>query len=473
MHRLLAIFALALCSIGQAAGATGSIDSFIAREMAQSGAPGIAYAVVENGEIAKIGTRGVEDRDTGKKVTGDTQFLIGSLSKSFTALAIMQLVEAGKVELDAPISRYLGSFADGPAQSITIRQLLSHTSGYSTLQGNYSHQDRSNAPDELARQVERDAAEAPAYPAESRYEYSNRNYQILGRLVEVASGQDFASYVSANILRPIGMDHSFVSDGAVHPEMATGYAPWFTGKRAISPNQTHRSVAPQGGIVSTARDIARYMQVMMNGEDDVLSAAGKAQMMQPANAAAPNYGFGWVVDPGDGSVGHSGTSPGYETLANMIPAEQKAVVVLLNSGSGTGFGENAALQNGITALALGLDQNGEPSRWQQKALFVSLVLIPLLFLASMAWAWRKRAELRAKAKSGPFGLFSLWFPLVPTLAMVWIVFGLVPGLFGVSMNTLRQFQPDLVLALVACAATGLLWAVFRLALAYIGKRRSA
>ena len=209
---------------------------------------------------------------------------------------------------------------------------------------------------------------------------------------------------------------------------------------------------------------------MMNGEDDVISAKDKATMMRPASAASPFYGFGWFVDTEKGTVFHSGSSPGIETLATMVPAEKKGVVVLVNAGSGIGFGETMDLRNGIAARALGLDYAGEGSRWQQKAVFIALALLPFVFLSSMVWAWFHRDALRAK--SGPFGLFSLWFPLLTTLGIAWTFFYLIPRLFGLSIGTLRVFQPDLALTMVATAATGVMWAVFRLGVAYSGANRA-
>jgi hypothetical protein len=132
-----------------------------------------------------------------------------------------------------------------------------------------------------------------------------------------------------------------------------------------------------------------------------------------------------------------------------------------------GFGETAELTNGITATALGFDYDGEGSRWSQKALFIGLVLLPVIYLLSMVWAWRSRAEIRAK--SGGFGLFSLWFPLLTTLAAAWVILWLVPKMFGSPLGNLLLFAPDFGLALVFTAAFGVLWAVFRLGVAYTGE----
>jgi CubicO group peptidase (beta-lactamase class C family) len=435
--------------------------------MPASGVPGLAYAVVTGDEVTETGAHGVVEIGDDREVTADTPFPLGSISKSFTALAVMQLVEAGEVDLDAELGQYLEGFSGRAAGAVTIRQLLSHTSGFSTLQGNASHTDSTGGRDELERLVDRLAEANLAYSPGERWEYSNTNYQILGRLIEVVSGQEYQTYIATNILEPVGMENSFVGDGEVHEEMATGHRPWFGTKRPLADNTTHRGTAPQGGVVASANDMALYMQMMMNGEGDVLSAEGKTQMMSPASAASPYYGFGWYLDPPNGTVWHSGLVPGAEALATLVPSEREGVVVLVNANSGLGFGETTQLRNGITATALGLDYNGEGSRWSQKALFISLVVLPFIYLLNMIWAWRHRDEIRAK--SGSFGMFSLWFPLLATLVAAWVILWLVPNLFGSPLDNLLLFAPDLGLALIFTAAFGVLWAVFRLGVAYTGK----
>lgn len=472
MRPFLAVLVLGLSAL-PAGVPEGSIEDFIDIEMPASGVPGPAYAVVSDGEITAVGAHGVVKSGSDREVTLDTPFLTGSISKSFTALAVMQLIEAGEVDLGTEVSQYLDSFSGGPAGAITVRQLLSHTSGFSTLQGNASHTDDTGGKDELARRVGGIAEVNPAYEPGERWEYSNTNYAILGRLIEVVSGQEYQAYVAANILEPVGMEHSFVADGEVHESMATGHRPWFGTKRPLAENATHRGTAPQGGIVASANDLALYMQMMMNGEDDVLSAEGKALMMRPVSNVSPFYGFGWFVNTSNRTVWHDGSSPGFETLATMVVTEKKAVVVLVNASSGLGVGETAQLRNGITARALGLEYGGEGARWPLTTLFIGVVLLPIIYLTSMIWAWRRRAELRTKLKSGAFGLFSLWFPLLTTLVAAWVIFSLVPRMGGLPLDTLRLFQPDFALTLIASAVGGFLWAVFRLGVAYTGKTPEA
>ena len=444
----------------------GSIEDFVESEMPASGVPGLAYAVVADGEIT-VGVRGTIDTGSDQLVTPDTPFLIGSITKSVTALAVMQLVEAGDLELDAELSQYLAGFSGSTAGTITIQQLLSHTSGFSTLQGNVSHTDATDGQDELERRVDALSEVDPAYAPGELWEYSNTNYEILGRLVEVVSGQEFQAYVEANILEPVGMENSFVADGEVHDSMATGHRPWFGTKRPLSENRTHRGTAPQGGVVASAEDVALYLRMMMNGEDDVLSAEGKALMLRPASDTSWFYGFGWFVDSDNESVWHDGLSPGFQSLATMVPSERTGVVVLVNANSGVGFGDTTQLRNGIAARALGFDYDGEGSSWSLKALFLSLVLLPVFYLVSIVWAWRYRDVIRAK--EGVSGVFSLWFPLLTTLAAAIVMLWLMPKLLGAPLATLNLFQPDLGLVLISGAILGVLWAVFRLGVAYTGK----
>ena len=169
MWQLLAALAVGIGVAVPASVPEGSIDDFIDAEMPASGVPGLAYAVVAGDDIGPVGARGVVESGTDDAVTPDTPFVIGSISKSFTALAVMQLVEAGEIDLDGEVSQYLDEFAGQPAGEATIRQLLSHTSGFSTLQGNASHADATGSQDPLAARVDEVAQLTPAYEPGERW----------------------------------------------------------------------------------------------------------------------------------------------------------------------------------------------------------------------------------------------------------------------------------------------------------------
>ncbi|MEJ5868457.1 serine hydrolase domain-containing protein [Pseudokineococcus sp. 5B2Z-1] len=449
-----------------AEGVARAVEEVVAAELDASGAPGVAWAVVLDGEVGPAGAAGVARLGDDERVTPATPFALGSITKGVTALAVVQLVEAGDVDLDAPASRYVASLAGGPAADVTVRQLLSHTAGFSTRQGSPG---RGGAEDDLERRVARLAAAGPARAPGERWEYSNAGYLVLGRLVEEVSGRTYQRYVTEEVLRPLGMDDSFVADGRTHDVMATGHRPWFWTKHPLPEDGTDRAGAPAGGVVASARDVARYLAAMVDGEDDVVSARGEALLTSPAGGASPWYGLGWSVDSDRGTVWHSGSTPGVETLATMVPAEGRAAVVLVNAGSGVGVGETTVLRDRVTAAALGLAEVDAGPRWPRSLLFASLVLLPVGYVLSAAWAWRHRDAIRAKR--GPAGVLSIGLPLLTTTAGAWVVLDLVPRLLGTTVATLGLFQPDLALVLVAGAATGVLWAVLRLGIALTGPGR--
>ncbi|MEM8935648.1 MAG: serine hydrolase domain-containing protein [Pseudomonadota bacterium] len=447
-----------------------STEDFVAAELRAAGAPGLAYVAVDNGAITAHAYGQVRAGGS-EKVSPHTRFVIGSISKSFTALAIMMLVEAGAVDLDGKVSQYLDVFQERPTGKITVRQLLSHTSGYSTKQGNDTHTDETDNGDDLQRQVAQIAAWSPAHTPDARWQYSNANYIILGVLIERVSGETFASFIESKILDPLGMEQSFVADDGATVTFAVGHQPWFGGKRPFEYKRTARVTAPAGGVVSTASDLGLYLAMMLNDADDLISAKSKAAMMRPASAASPFYGLGWYINTDNGDAYHGGLSPGIETRATLSREENKGVVVLINANSGIGFGVNTALLYGVSAKALGRDFENRENLWGPRSLFLMFAILPVLFVLGIIRLGFDRQGLYAK--TGAFGAFSLWFPVGITLALAWTCWRLIPLLFGTPLNTLALYQPDFVLTLIATAASGVIWAVLRIGLFYVGKPAGA
>ena len=254
--------------------ASHAVADVIERELPASAVPGMSYSIVDHGRVVESGERGDRHVERSEAVGPHTTFLIGSISKSFTALAVMQLVEAGKVELDAPIARYLGVFAGKPGGAATVRQLLSHTSGYSTIQGNRSQTDVATDKDALRRRVAQLARVTPQSPPGTEWTYSNANYQILGRLMEVSSGVHYATYVETNVLAPAGMADSYVHGAQDRAGMATGHRPWFGRKAPLRANMTgawigrrHRLELARHGALSRHHDEREGRHSQRLGED--------------------------------------------------------------------------------------------------------------------------------------------------------------------------------------------------------------
>ena len=233
--RLASVAALALVAavVSPAAAAVpdgptlARMDRVIEDGMGSSGMPGFAVAVVSGGDV--VHARGFGDAGGGRRVTPQTPFVLGSTAKSFTALAAMQLVDAGRLELDAPARRYVPEFrlADQrAADRITVRQVLQQTTGLPETAGGPVVR---SAADGTALEALRELGDAsPAAAPGDAFEYSNGNFILAGLIVERASGQPYGEYVQRHIFAPLGMRNSYVAlDAAQRAGLATGHRYWF------------------------------------------------------------------------------------------------------------------------------------------------------------------------------------------------------------------------------------------------------
>ena len=203
------------------------IDSWVRAAMRKAPIPGLAYAVVQGDQILHLQAFGSAD-DSGRPVTPQTPFVISSVTKTFTALAIRQLANAGRLDVEAPVQRYLPWFrvADPAASArITVRMLLEHESGFSTADGNQSYLDdpRYTLTDLVRKCATIRLQHSPGTP-----EYSNINYLVLGQIIETLSGQSYDDYVQRNIFTPLAMRHTYTDQAAAtRAGLTTGYRPWY------------------------------------------------------------------------------------------------------------------------------------------------------------------------------------------------------------------------------------------------------
>lgn len=331
-----------------------ALDAYIETQMRDLKIPGLALAIVRGDQIEYVRGYGVAD-DTGRPVTPQTPFLVASLSKSFTALAVMQLVEAGKIDLEAPVQAYLPWFqtADKEASArITVRHLLHHTSGFSEVEGALRNLDRSPAEDALEKSVRAlSNARLNAAPGE-RYEYSNTNYDILGLLIQTVTGIPYETYIEDNIFAPLQMRSSYTSlEKARAGSLSTGYVSFF----GLTANYDRfmpysRTVVPSAGLFSSAEDMGHYLLVHVNEgrhpqSAALISPAGLTELHSPGVPIndTVQYAMGWITWPflqlnaakssdGDApfAVSHGGAGANFRSMIVMVPDLQLGVVVLIN-----------------------------------------------------------------------------------------------------------------------------------------------
>ncbi|MEW5871462.1 MAG: serine hydrolase domain-containing protein [Chloroflexota bacterium] len=313
----------ALASPSQAGADFEAVDAYLRAEIDELRIPGLEMAVVYKDEVLHLGGFGAADA-AGSAVTPQTPMVIGSVSKGFTALAVMQLAEAGKIDLEAPIQEYLpwfslsdskGDIPAGAWKQIHIRQLLNQTSGISEYTGANSWSSREAGDDALENTVRAfDNFPLVHAPGEA-FEYSNANYQVLGLIVQAVSGQSYEAYIQEHIFDPLEMHHSYALAGQA-PELASGYRFWF-GQPFPAPGLPYpRAHAPSAMLASCAEDMGHYLIAQMNGgkygDVRILSEQGMAELHSPAADFGNDnrYAMGWVVTP-EGALFHNGETPGF------------------------------------------------------------------------------------------------------------------------------------------------------------------
>ena len=439
------------------------MDAYLAANFPRAGAPGLAVAVVDAGGVRYL-------RTFGDCPDADAPFVVGSLSKSFTAVAVMQLVEQGAVDLDAPASRYAPGY-DVPDE-VTVRSLLNQTSGF-------------GAYDSLA-----EAADGELGETFGAFSYANANYDLLGRVVEGASGEDYACYLDEHVLEPLGMASTTADPARAEAlGMVPGHRDWFglpvaDGFRHAQGDGAWGGPA-SGYVVSSVRDMASYLRMYLNGGMGdgarVLSADSVRRMFLdrvPDPEGDTYYGMGWTSfswDDGELVLSHDGQVENYTASMCLLPERGIGIVALSdandNAGGNIRFFD---LVGGVVSVAIG--GTGQPMddawtwAWRQRVdvLYASALLLavsPLL----LTGRWRRRLSAACRGGVAPIvRARSLRMLLVRGVllhvALPACILAL-PFVWGVPWRDLLTFSPDVSTVLLASAGLLVVAGAVRLAAA--------
>ena len=438
---------------------THELDTWFDSQMRDAGVPGAAMVVVRDGRVVDTHVYGVAD-DAGNPITPSTPFVIGSLTKSMTALAILQLVDAGKVTLDATLATSLPESGIGQApgtSAITIRQLLDQTSGFSTADGLAPLSTPATSLDQRVDQLAKATLVSP--PGET-YHYSNANYLVLGRVVEVASEMPFADYLHAHVFDTIGMADATASNLPSGVTMA--HRLWF-GRAPSNQPLWRADMVPAGFVSSSADDLARYLLAQLGEIPAGVTQASLDAMHQGVAATGlpdQRYGFGWV----DGKLGdarivsHSGSTTDMASIAVLVPARHLAVAIVMNAT--TTLYETLHKPDTIglatTALLLGQDPPGTI-----QLLYPAFSLLSLAIVAIIAYGITRqvRAQRRpahasqvvapgtrsARAKGVVVLGYRLYVDIVVPLAIV----VLAPASFATDWSVMARIDIGQVLLVIA------------------------
>ncbi|MFE3455082.1 serine hydrolase domain-containing protein [Nonomuraea sp. NPDC059194] len=429
------------------------VDAYVADYQEKTGLPGVAVAITKGTRV--IHARGYGTTASGAPVTADTPMAVASVSKSFTSLAVMQLVEKGVVELDRPVRGYLPEFAmaDPRAAAITVRQLLHQTSG---MDDTTFHEKSLPQPDSLKGAVARLRDAKLAAAPGTAFSYHNTNYQVAARLVEVVSGEPFAAYLKRHVFGPLGMRHSTTIDTERDlPDSARGHLV-FLGHAFAMPEPAGFGNG-SGGVLSSASDMARWL-IAQNG--GILSPASVKELRTPSKQN-DSYALGWSLGTtkrGTPVIGHGGDLFTSTAEQLLIPGSGYGIAVTANTGMA--FDDSSTLLDGLVAMIEG----GTPEDPSSPYLATDVVFA-LLTLATVGLAVRGVVRSRRWAARRT-GWGRLW--VLPSLAPLALCAAVVPIFRVLARGSdimwiqVAYLYPSFMLWLVTAAAAGVIVTAVRL-----------
>ena len=300
--------------------------------------PGVTLGVWHEGQEHSAGF-GITSVENPLPVTPDTLFQVGSISKTFTATALMMLREAGKVDLDTPIRAYLPDFQlsdDDVAARVTIQHLLTHTGGWL---GDYFN-DFGYGDDAQAKML-REIARLPQFtPLGEVWSYCNTGFNIAGRLIEVLTGQSYEASIQEMILNPLGMSLTFFfPHDAMTYRFAVGHEIIEREPRVARPWPIGRAGHPVGGVISTVVDLLKYARFHLSDGMGLLNPESIKLMQTPIvpGSGLDVFGLSWFITPiGDTRVlRHGGATHGFNADFTLVPSRQFAITTLTNSDEGS------------------------------------------------------------------------------------------------------------------------------------------
>lgn len=408
------------------------LDRRIGELMEEYDVPGVAVALVREGELVWSNAYGYADITADRPMTVDTVNRAESISKSVTAWGVMTLVQEGRLGLDEPIVAHVDERllpeTRFPIDEVTVRQLLSHTGGVSLGTIGREYQPGAAAP-ALAQSL-RDELQLVGQ-AGSGFLYSNTGFNLLELLMEEVAGEEFAKYMQREVLGPLGMNHSsFTWSEDLVPPVPVGYD--------LEGNPVPVYVYPEkasGGLFATVEDVARFVAAGMTGPDardnDVLQPATIRQMHRPEaeitglfRVVSPSYGLGHFLETlssGEQVVWHGGQGHGWMTDFHFIPATGDGIVVMANSQRSwpliAGILSDWSQWNGFSPVGFAIITRATAGLW---------VVIGVIGLGSVLQWWRLGSGLvRGSRRVAPLSRQSRMSRLVQVLLSASLLFVVV------------------------------------------------
>ncbi|HEX5836876.1 MAG TPA: serine hydrolase domain-containing protein [Anaerolineales bacterium] len=413
-----------------------ALDTYVTGQMSRHGIRGISLAVTSGTEIVYL--KGYGTAGNGRPMTPQTPMYIGSQSKSFTGLAVAQLIEQGKIDPGAPVQNYIPWFRimdDSASKRITVNHLLHHTSGLS--EAGFTAMLPENATNEDA--VRALASAELTAPVGVMHQYFNVGYDVLAVVVQNVSGMGYEDYIQKYIFDPLEMARTYTDpDLAREHGLSQGYSRFFG--FVVPQRQPHRVYEVSAGfIISTAEDMAHYAIAMDNGGlyrgKQLLSFAGMDRLFY----AVQGYAMGWFVEPGH--IWHGGANETFKTYVDIYPLRDRSIVLLINQGYMFDHLISAPqVFEGVEAIVLGQTPPPVSEGWSVRTIGWGLLVFVLVLgicqlrnlLSLRSWVARARTWSTGKK----IGDIAISF-LIPTV-ILFVVFSQVKAYMGYRFNLTYQ-----------------------------------
>jgi CubicO group peptidase (beta-lactamase class C family) len=467
-----------------------ALDEYLSKARDEIGIPGLAVVVVQGNQTVHLYSAGLADE--GRPLSPQTPFMLASTSKAFTALAVIQQVEAGTLDLDATVQHYLPWFtlADpAAAAQITLRQLLLHTSGLSGASGQAYHDSDDQDAGAIERAVRALAGSELISAPGAEHHYSNTNYDILGLIVQTVSGEPFSQYVEEKIFAPLDMRNSHGTVEAARADgLSAGYYHWFGLAWRPTGIPLPRAGEPSATTFVSAEDLGHWIVAHLNG-----GLYGETQIVSEASMAALHtagvqvddfhgYAFGWFTRPlwealdpvapqADASyrlpvlVEHSGEWADGHSYVGLVPAEGWGFGLLVNAWDFAEASRFSLLEQNVLRILEGRDPfewiPGETPIDQNARLIAGLLL--LAEVVSLVW-WVRRfrslardatdARPRRLAAAGVLALILDGFVIV-----LYLVMG--PQHADSTATVLFRETPDLAVFALPTLTLAIVWGPIR------------
>ncbi|MCD5341471.1 beta-lactamase family protein [Arthrobacter sp. AK04] len=464
-----------------------AVDAFLQEQMAAIGLPGAAVVVIQDGVPVHSAAYGSAD-NSGRSMTADTPVLLASTTKSLTAIAVMQQVEAGRLRLDEPVQTYLPWFTlhDSRASAITVRHLLHQASGMASkdtaFEGSFAQD-----PEALEEGV-RDLAGSPlAGVPGAAFGYANANFNVLGLLVQTVSGQPFGDYMRQHVFEPLGMEHSHFTRAAARADgAATGHSLWFGTFWQQTEVPAPTTGMPSSTMYASANDLGRELIMLLDEghsrDGRILQPESARAMLEPGVRVdgSKMYAMGWFTRPLVESVPateastdaslpllaeHQGEWGNSHTYLAMVPDSGLGVALVINANDTAAPSRLKAIDTNILRILHG--HSPVPTVVQEDWLqrYSWAVALGLLVAELLSLWLALRVLLRKGGKYDGGGRLPLLPAGLAALALdafaLWLCFIYAPARFDTNLLVIIRQFPDVGVSLVPVLGLAILWSLPR------------